>query len=359
MRIESLIDPLAGNAQLLAPLCIGLSGETVEVASNSPAVLEALLNYLKGFIKSEQPGLPTKQLMIIEGSPPKLNIDLVDWPREAPKTARKEAYAVLSGGRVVKKIRTGLYFFTSEGRQLVVGACEENTNQIINFVGAIEMQHWLQRDYQLCHGAGVVVQGRGLGIFARSGGGKSTLALHLLSEGAKFCSNDRLLVKRSEALSEMRGIPKWPRVNPGTLLHNERLRPLLSRRRQQELERLTAQELWDLEEKYDVFVEELFGQGRTQLVSSLDALVILDWDQASSASTHFELTSIDERPDLLALITKNAGPLVGTAAPLTGPPNPDDYLPHLRGRPLLVASGKPDFPAAVQRCSRLAESIHV
>ena len=60
---------------------------------------------------------------------------------------------------------------------------------------------------------------RGIGIAARAGAGKSTLALHLLSSGLSFVSNDRLLIKAGASGPELAGIPKMPRVNPGTLLN--------------------------------------------------------------------------------------------------------------------------------------------
>ena len=47
----------------------------------------------------------------------------------------------------------------------------------------------------------------------------------------------------------MSGIPKLPRINPGTALNNPSLRSILSPERRAELEGVDAGELWSLEEK--------------------------------------------------------------------------------------------------------------
>ena len=135
----------------------------------------------------------------------------------------------------------------------------------------------------LCHAAGVVVAGNGMAIAGMSGGGKSTLALHLLGTGAAFCSNDRLLVRSAGSGARMTGVAKQPRINPGTALNNPRLESVLSSERRSELARIEESELWDLEEKYDVDVRvrglrRLRDRGREQADRSghpeLDARVV-------------------------------------------------------------------------------------
>ena len=57
-----------------------------------------------------------------------------------------------------------------------------------------------------------------------SGAGKSTLALHVMSLGATFVSNDRVMVAETPANDSgapmMYGVAKHPRINPGTAMNN-------------------------------------------------------------------------------------------------------------------------------------------
>ena len=56
------------------------------------------------------------------------------------------------------------------------------------------------------------------------GAGKSTASLHVVEAGWRFLSNDRVLARAtSDGRVEVRGYPKQPRVNPGTLVHHPRL----------------------------------------------------------------------------------------------------------------------------------------
>jgi len=172
-------------------------------------------------------GEPDMEVIAIDREAPDTGIDFVDWQREPGKTGRKDSWFDVPGGRVVRKVRTGMVFLQSETQRIAAGPCLEYDNQVINFINA-QYMNWLQhRGWLICHSAGLVYRGSGFGIAGFSGGGKSTLMLHLLEHDAvSYLTNDRLFVRKEAGQTRAVGIPKLPRVNPGTIVHNARLQGL-------------------------------------------------------------------------------------------------------------------------------------
>ena len=65
----------------------------------------------------------------------------------------------------------------------------------------------------------LVYRGKCLGIAGFSGGGKSTLMLQLLdNDEVSYLTNDRLFIHAGSGQIMARGIPKLPRINPGTIV---------------------------------------------------------------------------------------------------------------------------------------------
>jgi HprK-related kinase B len=266
----------------------------------------------------------------------------------------------------VFKVRTQMQFLLGREDLVAVGPCLANNNQIINFINSQCISQRLHEGWSLCHAAGVAVRmprggGRGIGIAARAGAGKSTLALHLISSGLSFVSNDRLLIKQTEGGAEMAGIPKMPRVNPGTLLNNPDLHGILPPKRQRELEQLPRERIWDLEEKYDVLVDKVYGKDRTLYRADLVGLVILNWSwKDSSAQTRFQPVELAARRDLLELVMKSPGVFhrdpSGRSASESARPGPDAYLEAVRQTRVWEATGCPEFDLGVSFCRRLLEA---
>ena len=100
-----------------------------------------------------------------------------------------------------------------------------------------------------------------------SGTGKSTLALHIMRSGTDFISNDRVMVEKAFQQHTMYGVAKMPRINPGTVLNNDSLQSVIPEQERLEFEALPPDELWDLEHKYDAFIDHCFGRRKFTLGS--------------------------------------------------------------------------------------------
>jgi HprK-related kinase B len=179
-----------------------------------------------------------------------------------------------------------------------------------------------------------------------------------MSSGLSFVSNDRLLLKDTGRGAELAGIPKMPRVNPATLLDNPDLRGILPEQRQ--LEQLQREQIWNLEEKYDVLADQVYGKGRTVYRAALAGLVIVNWNwDDASVPTRFEAVDLAGRRDLLELVMKSPGVFHrkrgGQRAAATARPDPGAYLEAVRHRRVWEATGRPDFALGVSFCRSLIE----
>ena len=352
---EASLTALSGQLRerypCVAQLGLELDGCSALVHSNSKALLATLSDYFR-HITVDAPRRPLDlEIVALQAPEPSFATDFIDWPREAGKQGRKEEFADLADGRIVRKVRTGMQFLLGDPI-VAIGDCEKNANQVINLVNSQYITYLAARGYVLCHSAAVAHQGQGLALSGVSGAGKSTLALHLISGGMNFVSNDRLLVRRAGDQVEMRGVPKLPRINPGTILGNPDLWPILSEQRLAEVRAMPREELWELEEKYDADVERLFGPGRIQGAAPLAAFVVLTWSHRNGGATRLEETTFGQRPELLDTVMKHPGPFVPEARPaaLALKHDPAPYLKQMADLPVLAVSGGVDFEHAAARC---------
>lgn len=288
------------------------------------------------------------------------DLDFLDWPRDPGKVGRKDSYVDLRDGRACRKVRTGMQYLLSDKICLVFGACLKNDNQVINLVVSQFIGWMMNRGWALCHASGVVVDNKGLAIAAFSGGGKSTLALHLVRRGLGFVSNDRLLIGCNSDVPMMAGVPKHRRINPGAVLDNPSLETVIPQARHDALALLPEEEIWDLEEKYDALIDQLFGPDRFQLLTPMSGFLRLNWQRDSSESMKIKQVDLKDRPDMLRAVMKPPGPFyVPTGA--AGPSgfvdvDPADYLPLLDRVPVYEATGVVDFDAAVDFCQGVVAS---
>jgi HprK-related kinase B len=225
----------------------------------------------------------------------------------------------------------------------------------VNFINNRFVQRRLDGGDLLCHAAAVVSQDRGLAIAAAAGSGKSTLALKLLNHGLDFVSNDRLLIRRVGEAPVMTGLPKHPRINPGTILNNPRLERLVSPADRDRYLSMPPDQLWSLEEKYDGDIGRCYGPGRVRLTAPLRALVMLSWRRDGGA-LRTERVDLRSRKDLLQALIKNPGVHYHHPGKPKRPVVTDDeYLECLAGCPVFELSGGADFDAAASACLEMLE----
>lgn len=272
--------------------------------------------------------------------------DWTDWAREAGKSGRKDAVCDLQDARLIKKVRSGVTFLQAPGTAVAFGPLEENVSTVINFINTQILNDRLRDGWQLAHAAAVAGHGRGLAISGLSGGGKSTSVLRMMDiEGTSFVSNDRVLIKDGRVL----GIPKHPRINPGTILGNPRLQGMLSPDRRADLLAMPKDALWELEEKYDLIIGEVYGQGRVQYAAPLTDFWVLNWSRNSDQPTQVRRVDLAARPDLLSAIMKSPGPFYqhadGHFEPNGASPDPAPCLKALKGVAVYEVTGQIDFEA--------------
>ncbi len=322
----------------------------IEVRTDSALLRDALAHYFTPYVV---PSLDRVD-RVVEALDRAIDIPadgFSHWPREAGKIGQKEAVYDGEGFRLIWKVKTGVVFYQSPERAVAMGPCADNDNQIINFINVQYMSHLQYQGCEVCHAAAAQHGQRVLAFAGFSGGGKSTLMLHCLNDPSiDYLSNDRLLVKRSGANVQAYGIPKLPRINPGTLMNNQALVGLASEAQLARWGALSLTDLWQLEEKYDVFVEACFGPGRIQTEGRLDGLMILNWSHQSSAPTRIERVNLPERLDLLEAVMKSAGPMhldpTGQPLPPLQPLIAEDYLAVFEGVSVFELSGGVDFERA-------------
>ncbi|MEJ1336443.1 MAG: HprK-related kinase B [Candidatus Sedimenticola sp. (ex Thyasira tokunagai)] len=359
INLTTVTDSLYNGAQLCDQMLHLALGEcTLRVRSNSSEHISQLESYFSHV--SAPAAEPDMEIIAIEREAPELGIEFVDWKREPGKSGRKDSYFDFSDGRLVRKVRTGMVFLQSETQRIAAGPCVANDNQVINFINA-QYMNWLQnREWLICHAAGLVHNGKTLGIAGFSGGGKSTLMLHMLENpGIDYLTNDRLFIKTDSTTTHGAGIPKLPRVNPGTIVHNPRLHQLIPAEQRESLLDLPKDELWELEDKYDVLIDQVYGSGRITTEAPLAAFLILNWQRESTQPLTLQQVDLSERRDLLGALMKSPGPFYQYA---DGSFFRDDtvleeeaYLKTLKGITIYEASGAIDFDAMTKHLDMLME----
>lgn len=280
---------------------------TIRVAANRPAITAALTDYFHPFVVGPDPGMaPILTVTLHEAPPPAADAPFTIKPPDPGKSKIKEEYQDLPDGRIVRKRLTGMLFIFGEGRHLAVGPCLGNLNQVVNFINNRYIEWLLCRGALLGHAAGVLINGRGLGLAGFSGAGKSTLALQLMNHGATFVSNDRLMIRRSGDGLVMNGVAKLPRINPGTALNNPNLVGIMPEPDRRRFSAMSEADLWSVEHKYDAPLDACFGPGRFLLEGPMEGLVILNWHR-NPGPLKREKVDLAQRPDLLPAFMKPTG----------------------------------------------------
>ncbi|MDQ6991983.1 MAG: HprK-related kinase B [Mariprofundus sp.] len=361
LTVDSVRNMIMGDAVLNEELLqLALPELNIRVQSNSTALLATLSHYFRHIVHTEKfpEHSPTIEVIAIESPAIDAELPLKDWSREAGKRGKKDAYLDIDGGRCIYKVRTGMMFLQSLKHRIAAGPCLDNSNQVINFINNQYMNLLQQQGWLICHAAALAQNNQAIAIAGFSGGGKSTAMLHLMSDQRfDFVSNDRLFIHAEATRVQARGIPKLPRVNPGTLLHNPQLLEILPADQIDQLKAMPKAELWELEEKYDVDIADIYGHSRFSMApSSLGHFLILNWSHHTQQPTAIREIDVHQRPELLDAIMKSSGPFYQH---LDGSFNSDDrildrqhYIDTLTHLHVYEVSGKVDFSVIQAFCSR-------
>lgn len=333
---------------------IEFNGVVFKVTTNEAALADILKRYFGDFITT--PSEPCVEITALQAPVPEVPVKLEIKKPDPGKTKIKEEFADMEDGRVVRKRLTGMLFAFGGGVHLAVGPCLDNPNQVVNFINNRYIELLLSRGCLLCHSSAVRLGRAGIGFAGSSGAGKSTLALHVLARGAHFVSNDRLMVEPRPDSLVMHGVAKLPRINPGTALSVKGLDSVMTEAERAEFSALGESELWEKEHKYDVFIDDVYGQGKFSLESPMSALAVLNWDR-SGGETLVSEVDLSERTDLLRLFMKSPG-LFYTPGPSAACLDHvlEDYVRILGNCRAIEFSGGVDFDAAAQKCMELLKS---
>lgn len=281
------------------PLVLSIAGVTVALHASEADIRQDSATYFRPLVADAAPAFT---IHAVQGSHDLASDRLVDVP-VAPGRSVKEAVCEDPEGRVIYKRRTGVGMVLRPDEAFILGDLRANLNQVHNLVGHVLARAFLQQGYCMLHASAVATAARGFAFGARSGGGKSTAALGLMERGARFVSNDRLFLRATPTGVEMLGMPKWPRVNPGTLLRLPSLRSVLPAHEQATLEAMPPQDLWHLEQKHDVDVHHRFGETAYLFrPTPLHGLYLLDWSLQGSGLQVAELPDGTRLAELRPLV---------------------------------------------------------
>ncbi|MCG3126267.1 MAG: hypothetical protein CHACPFDD_01098 [Phycisphaerae bacterium] len=324
---------------------LSFAGFDIRVESNSDELTAQLASYYRQFVTGPSPA--AARVVAIDTVPVDLGLTFRENPPDPRKQRVKEEYADFPDGRVVRKRLTGMLFAFGACGFLAIGECRTYVNQVVNFINNVFMQAMLRRRYLLAHAAAAARDGRCVAVAGVSGAGKSTLVLHLVGRGNAFVSNDRVLLRRVDRRIDLLGVPKLPRVNPGTILSDSALQSMISPEQRDRLLRLPPDELWRLEQKYDVDIDARYGVGQFVLCGELVAIFILNWRRDGGVTT-LRPVQLSERRELFEVFRKLPGvfcPTVGDAE--SGLPA---YLQNIGDCPVYELSGGVDFERAADAC---------
>ena len=376
LSLAKLAQGLAARYPARYGLTLGLEELRVRVRSNSAAVVGDLRGYFKAFVVADT-GPADLEILALDGPVEEPPVALAARPPAPGKRPDKERFVDVQGtapgagpggGRLVRKQATGMLFLFGQGWNIAVniavGPCAANRNQLVNFLCARYMERRLAAGWMLGHAAGVVRPApdgdKALALCGFAGMGKSTLALHLLTRGLDFLSNDRVLVEpagpgRGPVLH---GIPKHPRLNPGTALGNPALVPYLAGALPEAARRayagLTPEALRAVEDKFDAPIDSCFGppagSSRFRLAAPLSGVVVLNWKHGGGPLITRRV-DLEERRDLLQALRREPGVFylpqaLGAGARLT----PEQCLEAVHGVPALELTGGADFEAGAAAC---------
>ena len=344
------ISTVRASYQATHLLELDFDGVQIQLLTNEPRLKTNLAEYFSEFVVDDSADFsPIIMITAHEAATPRFPDPFTVKQPDPGKTKIKEEYIDCFDGRIVRKRPTGMILAFSGNENLAMGPCVANSNQVINFINNRLIAYHLNKGCYLGHAAAVSHRGKGLAMAGFSGMGKSTLALFLMNEGCTFLSNDRVMISQ-DTPPTMFGVPKHPRINPGTAINNKALRGIITAQDYEYFTSLPLDELWSLEHKYDAIINQCYGPYRFVLRAPFSGLVVLNW-QRDGGKTLVKEVNPFERLDLVEAFSKETGLFyVPDEAEQYNPPSLQDYAQRLAQVPLIEISGGVDFVKAAHAC---------
>jgi len=355
-KVKEFVNDCLGTA-LDLKLMLKFGDCIVQHNTSESSLHDELVYYFKPFL-TDDTDEPEIIVNSFESPEPDLGLKYrVKKPDPGKTKIKEEFFDSEDGLRVVRKRLTGMIFIFGGDINIAVGSCTENTNQVINFINNRLIERNLNRGAVLLHAAGVILDGKGVAIAGFSGMGKSTLALHLLSEGLDFVSNDRITLHRSKGKPIIIGVAKLPRINPGTALNNPDLVTVLPKSRAKALKNMATSELWALEEKYDVFIDKCFQDSSFVLSAPIKVLFVLNW-KLSKEPMKIREVDLEKDTSLFPAFMKSTGLFYHSSdESRLSDPSQDDYCKSLKGCKVYELSGGADFKSATAECVKIVRGM--
>jgi HprK-related kinase B len=190
------------------------------VETNSLRAASRLQSYFRAY-RAAPAGAPDMRLRVVSARPEYDETRMREWERAAGKRPPKESFYDAGNTRYILKNRTGMLIALREDEAAIVGDVNRHLNQAVNLIGTLFGLSLVDKGYAMLHASAVVRADvdEAMIFLGNSGSGKSSLALQLIERGGfDYLSNDRVLLKARQDGVHVVGLPKKPRVNPGTLL---------------------------------------------------------------------------------------------------------------------------------------------
>jgi HprK-related kinase B len=289
-------------------LALRFGNVTIGVETEDSGIQARLRRYYDGFAEGlRENHRPRTVIRVIEQAAAQPDEELVTWMERG-----KEAFMDLPSGRLVRKLRSGISISIQEDSWssfwTLRGPVSRNFSQLVNLIGTAYGLHLLDNGGSMIHASAVCDSaGRTIAVMGQSGVGKASVAVRLLERGFDFVSNDRVILEPhlTGRTVVAHGLPKLPRVNPGTLLDGEKTRFVLDAASQDLYAALPREELWKIREKHDIDVTNVLGR-RWLLSGDLKAALVLNW-RHDGEGLDFQRLSPGQALTELKLISQSFG----------------------------------------------------
>lgn len=342
-------------------LLLDLHGVTIEVNTDADEVAAVLRSYYADYLAADQ---FAEARYRVDAHQRWITVDRDELSIyvEAGKTKPKEAFLDDAGAglRLMLKVRSGVLALLGRRHVRVAGDLVRFSNQLNNIINAVFIIDRMDAGYTLFHASALARGDRGMIVSGRSGAGKSSAAIWTLDHGLSIISNDRLLARRAPGAGTgaipMLGVPKKPRINPGTIVGNPKLHGMMDPAELARYRAMPKAELWHVEHKFDLDVKSVFGPEAEQATAMLHAAFFIDWEVESSEPCRCGPLPRERYPEFYRAVFKDGGVFdLSNSETSLKPHHEAEYERVLEGIPVHHVTGGVSFEALVESILECAD----